>query len=145
MLAAPPSGGRILIMDDEDAVRYVTGSIVEQLGFSAAFAADGDEAITRYRDALDRDEPYDAVLMDLTIPGGMGGREAISQLRGVDPAVKAVVMSGYSNDPVLASYRDYGFLGVLGKPFKAGDLARVLSEVLAEKPRELDKVSDSSE
>ncbi len=126
------AGGRILIMDDEDAVRHVTGSIVEQLGYEATLAADGREAIDRYRQALDREQPYDAVIMDLTIPGGMGGREAIDHLRGLDPSVRAVVMSGYSNDPVLSSYRDYGFRGVIGKPFKADDLARVLGEVLTE-------------
>ncbi len=124
------SGGRILIMDDEDAVRHVTGTIIEQLGFEAAYAIDGQEAIDRYQRALDREQPYDAVIMDLTIPGGMGGQEAIGRLRDLDPAVRAVVMSGYSNDPVLANYRDYGFRGVIGKPFAADDLARVLSEVL---------------
>ena len=123
-------GGRILIMDDEAAVRHVTGSIVEQLGFEATLTADGRDAIDRYRRAMDREQPYDVVIMDLTIPGGMGGREAIDHLRGLDPSVRAVVMSGYSNDPVLASYRDFGFRGVIGKPFKAEDLARVLSEVL---------------
>ncbi len=123
-------GGRILIMDDEDAVRHVTGSIIEQLGFQAAYAVDGREAIDRYRHALDLEEPYDAVIMDLTIPGGMGGQETIGHLLDLDPAVRAVVMSGYSNDPVLANYRDYGFQARIGKPFAADDLARVLSEVL---------------
>ncbi len=124
------AGGRILIMDDEDAVRHVTGSIIEQLGFEAAYAIDGQEAIDRYRHALDLKQPYDAVIMDLTIPGGMGGQEAIGHLLDLDPAVRAVVMSGYSNDPVLANYRQFGFQGVIGKPFAAEDLARVLSEVL---------------
>ncbi len=123
-------GGRILIMDDEDAVRHVTGSIIEQLGFEAAYAVDGQEAIDRYRRALDLKQPYDAVIMDLTIPGGMGGQEAIGHLLDIDPAVRAVVMSGYSNDPVLANYRSFGFQGVIGKPFAADDLARVLGEVL---------------
>ena len=123
-------GGRILIMDDEDAVRHVTGSIIEQLGFQATYAVDGQDAIDRYRQALDVEEPYAAVIMDLTIPGGMGGQEAIERLRALDPSVRAVVMSGYSNDPVLANYRDYGFQARIGKPFAADDLARVLSEVL---------------
>ncbi len=128
--AALGGGGRILIMDDEDAVRHVTGSIIEQLGFQATYAIDGREAIDHYRYALERQEPYDVVIMDLTIPGGMGGQEAISHLRALDPEVRAVVMSGYSNDPVLANYREYGFLGRIGKPFAADDLAKVLSEVI---------------
>ncbi len=123
-------GGRVLIMDDEDAVRHVTGSIVEQLGFRTAYAVDGQEVIDRYRHAMDLKEPYDVVIMDLTIPGGMGGQEAIGHLLDLDPGVCAVVMSGYSNDPVLANYRDYGFQGVIAKPFAADDLARVLREVL---------------
>ena len=123
-------GGRILIMDDEDAVRHVTGSIIEQLGFRATYAVDGQDAIDRYRQALDADDPYDVVIMDLTIPGGMGGQEAIERLRALDPKVRAVVMSGYSNDPVLANYREYGFRARISKPFAADDLARVLSEVL---------------
>ncbi len=126
-----PGGGRILIMDDEDAVRHVTGSIVEQLGYRVTHVADGDQALERYRQAMASGEPYDAVLMDLTIPGGMGGREAIARLLDIDPAARAVVMSGYSNDPVLASHREYGFRGVMSKPFKAEDLARVLYEVLS--------------
>ena len=123
-------GGRILIMDDEDAVRHVTGSIVEQLGFQVAYAANGQEAVDRYRRAMAAEEPYDAVIMDLTIPGGMGGQEAIGHLRAIDPAVRAIVMSGYSNDPVLAEYGDYGFCARIGKPFAAYELARVLSKVL---------------
>ncbi len=123
-------GGRILIMDDEDAVRHVTGSIVEQLGFHASYAVDGRQAIDRYRRALDQKQPYDAVIVDLTIPGGMGGQEAIGHLLDLDPEARAIVMSGYSNDPVLANHLDYGFQGVIGKPFTAEDLGRALREVL---------------
>ncbi|MEM7351696.1 MAG: ATP-binding protein, partial [Acidobacteriota bacterium] len=131
--AKPGSGGgRVLIMDDEAGVRHVTGSIVAQLGYRAELVADGREAIDRYREARGHERPYDVVIMDLTIPGGMGGQEAIVRLLELDPEVRAIVMSGYSNDPVLANFRDYGFLGVITKPFKSDDLARVLSEVLTE-------------
>ncbi|RMH23480.1 MAG: response regulator [Acidobacteria bacterium] len=124
-------GGRILIMDDDEAVRTTTGAMVERLGFRAAYAADGLEAIAAYQRALAEDQPFAAVIMDLTIPGGMGGKETIRRLREIDPAVRAVVISGYSNDPVLANHRQYGFMGRISKPFDVEVLARVLSEVAA--------------
>ena len=124
-------GGRILIMDDDREVREITGSIVERLGYRVAFAADGMQAIESYSEALDSDQPFDAVIMDLTIRGGMGGKTAIRHLRDLDPTVRAIVASGYSNDPVLAKYQQYGFQGRISKPFRTDDLARVLDDVLA--------------
>ncbi|MEE8526316.1 MAG: PAS domain S-box protein, partial [Thermoanaerobaculia bacterium] len=129
--AHPGGGGRILIMDDEREVREITGSIVERLGYRVAFAADGMQAIACYSEALDSDHPFDAVIMDLTVRGGMGGKTAIQHLRDLDPSVRAIVASGYSNDPVLARYQQYGFQGRISKPFQSEDLARVLDDVLA--------------
>ncbi len=126
--------GRLLIMDDDEQVRTVTGSMVEQLGYRAAYAADGAEAIESYRQALSGAEPFDAVIMDLTIPGGMGGQAAIRHLLELDPQVRAIVASGYSNDPVLANYRTYGFRGRISKPFQTEDLVRAMREVLAPRP-----------
>jgi len=122
--------GRLLIMDDDEGVRAVTGAMAERLGYRVEHAAEGGEAIELYQRGLDTPHPFDAVIMDLTIRGGMGGQEAIRRLLELDPEVRAVVVSGYSNDPVLANYRDFGFLGRIGKPFRPKDLARVLDDVL---------------
>jgi CheY-like chemotaxis protein len=93
--------------------------------------ADGREAVARYRAERAEGRPFALVVMDLTVPGGMGGLEALEQLRRIDPDVKAVVSSGYSGDPVLANPRDYGFCGVVAKPYEVGEFARVLREALA--------------
>jgi PAS domain S-box-containing protein len=122
--------GRLLVMDDDEGVRAVTGAMAERLGYRVELASEGGEAIELYRRGLGEARPFDAVIMDLTIRGGMGGREAIRRLVELDPEVRAVVVSGYSNDPVLANYRDYGFLGRIGKPFRPEDLAQVLDDVL---------------
>lgn len=123
-------GGRILVMDDEEIIRDVTRHILERLGYDVALARDGEEAIQMYRDAQRRGRPFDAVIMDLTVPGGMGGKEAIKRLRTIDPQVKAIVASGYSNDPIMANYRAYGFDGVVAKPYRIDELRRVLHRVL---------------
>ncbi len=122
--------GRVLVMDDEPFVRDVIGAMLERLGYEPDFAEHGEGAIALYRKAMSLGLPFGAVIMDLTIPGGMGGVEAAQRLREIDPDVRIIVSSGYSNDPVMASYRDYGFLGVARKPFKVGELSRVLGEVL---------------
>ena len=93
-------------------------------------ARDGEEAVELYERELRRSRPFDAVILDLTVPGGMGGKDAVKRLRALDPAVKAIVSSGYCNDPVMASYRDHGFRGVIAKPYNVDDLAAVLKEVL---------------
>jgi PAS domain S-box-containing protein len=123
--------GRVLVMDDEPFVRDVIGAMLVRLGYEPDFAEHGEEAIVRYRDAMSGDSPFVAVIMDLTIPGGMGGVEASQRLREIDPGVRIIVSSGYSNDPVMANYRDYGFVGVARKPFRVGELSRVLDEVLS--------------
>ena len=122
--------GRILVMDDEETVLLVAQRILSTLGYSATPVRNGTEAIAGYAAAAERGEPFDAVIMDLTIPGGMGGREAIEQLKKLDPAVKAIASSGYSNDPVMANHRDYGFAAVLAKPYTLADLAATLRRVV---------------
>jgi PAS domain S-box-containing protein len=122
--------GRVLVMDDEEMVRRVTGEILGALGYEVDFARDGGEAIERYRNAKEGGQPFDVVLMDLTIAGGMGGKDAIRKLLEYDPAVKAIVSSGYSNDPVMANFRDHGFRDVIIKPYKAIDLSRVLHALM---------------
>ncbi|HML95060.1 MAG TPA: PAS domain S-box protein [Thermodesulfobacteriota bacterium] len=122
--------GKILIMDDEETVRQVAGDMMKRLGYRVEAAADGQEAITKYLEAKEAGEPFDAVMFDLTVPGGMGGKEAFTRLLEIDPGVRAVVSSGYSNDPVMAKYDEYGFKGVVTKPYSIEELSRVLYEVL---------------
>ncbi len=116
------SKGRVLVMDDEEAVRDVMGNMLQHLGYEVEFARDGAEAIYLYKHAtLDRD-PFDAVILDLIIPGGMGGNETLKALLDIDPAVKAIVISGYSNDPIMTDFASYGFKGVISKPYKFEEL-----------------------
>ncbi len=122
--------GKILIMDDEETVRQVAGEMMRRLGYSVDDASDGQEALRKYSEAKDAGEPFDAVMFDLTVPGGMGGKEAFGKLLEMDPDVKAIVSSGYSNDPVMAKYNEYGFKGVVTKPYSIEELGRVLYDVL---------------
>lgn len=123
--------GKILIMDDEKMVRDISGEMLRSLGYEASFAEHGEKAIEMYKAALAAGEPFDAVIMDLTVPGGMGGGEAISGLRAIDPAVRAIVSSGYSNDPIMAAYREHGFKAVMIKPYNLKTFSTVLRKVLA--------------
>lgn len=122
--------GKILIMDDEELIRDLASQILLVAGYDVVPAKDGTEAIAIFENALRSGEPFDAVIMDLTIPGGMGGKETIRRLLRIDPQVKAIVSSGYSNDPVMAEFAFYGFKGVLEKPYNAEDLSRTLNAIL---------------
>ena len=128
--AALTGKGRVLIMDDEEAIRTLVKMMLDPLGYEVALAADGAEAISCYEKAQLAQRPFDVVILDLTIPGGMGGIEALQRLRGLNPAVKAVVSSGYSDDPVMAQYVEHGFAGVVAKPYRLQDLTRTLQQVL---------------
>jgi CheY-like chemotaxis protein len=122
--------GKILFMDDEEVVRRATRRLLESAGYTGVMAADGDEAVRLYEEARAAGEPFDVVMLDLTIPGGMGGKETLDVLKELDPDVKAIVASGYSNDPVVSEYREFGFKASLTKPFDLEDLADVLARVL---------------
>jgi CheY-like chemotaxis protein len=122
--------GRILVMDDEAPLRKMVGKMLKILGYESEFAKDGAEAIRMFKEAKEAEKPYDAVILDLTIPGGMGGKEAINKFLEIDPEVKAIVSSGYSVDPVLANFQEYGFKGMMPKPFESLSLSKVLHEVL---------------
>jgi len=122
--------GKILVMDDEASLRKIAGRILEKLGYEAEFAKDGAEAIRMYKEAQASEKPYYAVILDLTIPGGMGGKDAVNKLLEIDPEVKAIVSSGYSEDPVLANFQEYGFKGMMPKPFTSRSLSKVLHEVI---------------
>jgi two-component system cell cycle sensor histidine kinase/response regulator CckA len=128
--------GRILVMDDEVALKKMIGRMLQKLGYESEFAKDGAEAIEMYKAAMKSGMPYDAVILDLTIPGGMGGKEAIKKLLKIDPEVKAIVSSGYSDDPVLANFQEYGFKGMMPKPFETLSLGKVLHEVLEGKGKD---------
>jgi len=123
--------GHILIMDDDVMVRDLSVDMLMSCGFSVDTAEEGEEALEKYISAAKSDNPFDIVIMDLTIPGGMGGKEAISELLAIDPKAKVVVSSGYSTDPIMANYGDYGFKGRLAKPFRMGDMEQVLFRVMA--------------
>ncbi len=122
--------GRILVMDDEEAVRESAGEILRHIGYEPSFARDGAEAVDLYRRARESDAPFDAVIVDLTVPGGMGGKEAVQRIATVDPGVKAVVSSGYANDPVMADYRRHGFSAVITKPYSTREMGKVLRNLL---------------
>ncbi|MBW2098896.1 MAG: response regulator [Deltaproteobacteria bacterium] len=122
--------GKILVMDDEKMIRDVVGDMLGILGYEAEFAKDGAEAVELYKKAEQSVRPFDAVIMDLTVPGGMGGKEAVRKLAEIDPEVKAIVSSGYSDDPVMADFRKYGFSNVVAKPYNIKELGDALYEVL---------------
>lgn len=126
------SKGRILVMDDEEIIREVVGALLKHLGYSVEYARDGIEAMNHYQQAMSSGKPFDAVLMDLTVVDGMGGKETIERMLQIDPAVKAIVSSGYSTDPVMSRFRDYGFVAALDKPYKLNELSAVLEDVLRE-------------
>jgi CheY-like chemotaxis protein/two-component sensor histidine kinase len=133
---APPrvDGLKVLVMDDDESVRAVVQRMLDWLHCSMIPACDGEQALLLYEQHRSQDDPIDVVIMDLTVPGRMGGKEAIGRLRALDPQVKAIVSSGYSNDPILSSYRDYGFQAVLTKPYDLQELQQVLGRLAGAGP-----------
>ncbi len=125
--------GRILVMDDEEAIRRVMTSLIEVLGYQVETVTDGEEAVVHYRVAQEKDEPFDAVILDLTVPAGMGGLDTVKQLRKLDPHLKAIVSSGHVTHDALENYQKYGFAGVIRKPCTGEQLSRVLVSVMAER------------
>jgi PAS domain S-box-containing protein len=126
------NSARILLMDDEASIRKMAEQILCALGYQSVSVRDGQEAVKAYQEALDKGQPFDLLITDLTVPGGMGGKDLIKELIKINPKVKSIVMSGYSNDPVMSAHREYGFMGVLEKPFKIKTLAQSIITVLNE-------------
>ncbi len=127
----PVSGsGKILVMDDEEMIRETTAELLNFLGYQVDTAIDGEEAVSLYRQAMDSGDPYQVVIMDLTVPGGMGGVDTMAALQKLDPEVNGISTSGYSDDPVMANYTDYGFKAVLPKPCKINVMAQTIQSLL---------------
>jgi signal transduction histidine kinase/ActR/RegA family two-component response regulator len=129
-LSAATGSARILFMDDEETIRRLGASILGRVGYDVKTVNDGAEAVREYAAAREAGQPFALVILDLTIPGGMGGRQAVEQLRKLDPDVKAIVSSGYSNDLVLSNYQAHGFQGMVSKPYEIADLVLTVERVL---------------
>jgi PAS domain S-box-containing protein len=125
--------GKILVMDDEEMVREVLGRMLTRLGYEAEFARDGSEAIKMFVQAHGSGQAFVAVILDLTVPGGMGGKETMARLLEIDPRVKGVVSSGYSDDPIMADFQKYGLSGVIAKPYRISELSKILNQMIIKK------------
>jgi len=121
--------GKILIMDDQEAILKMVNRMLQRMGYEVDIAKNGKEAIKIYQQALNSQQPFNLVILDLTIPGGMGGADTMTELLKIDPQVKAVVSSGYSNDPIMANYKEFGFYGVVPKPYTKNELSEVLNKI----------------
>jgi two-component system cell cycle sensor histidine kinase/response regulator CckA len=131
-VASTPTGrGRILVMDDEASIRTLASRMITSLGHEAEVVDDGTAAIEQYMQALKTGQPFDAVILDLVVPGGMGAREAIARLSTVDPAVKAIVVSGYAQDSAVTEFREHGFKASIAKPYTLEELDATLHAVMA--------------
>jgi len=124
--------GKALVMDDEEMIRDLAGEMLSYSGYHVTFAKNGEESIDFYKKEMETGIPFDFVILDLTIPGGMGGKEAIKKILQIDPKAKVIVSSGYSNDPVMANYKEYGFSGVIAKPFQLKNLQKAINSVFVD-------------
>ena len=129
-LAGKSGQGKILLMDDEAIIRDVAAGMLEYLGFEVFLTDDGEKAIEIYGRLMETESPIDAVILDLTVPGGMGGKETIKKLIEMDPRVKAIVSSGYSQDPIMSNPEKHGFAGVATKPYRIQEISEVLCKIL---------------
>ncbi len=123
-------GFKILVMDDESYIRELVKDMLEVLGHTFYTATDGDEAIKKYKNAMEKGEKFDLVILDLTIQGGKGGKETIQQLREIDPNINAIVASGYSDDIIMTNYKEFGFKGRLVKPYLIDNLKEEIFKVM---------------
>ena len=129
--------GKILFMDDQKNIRSMVKQMLNSLGYEIELAEDGMKAIELYKKAQQKEHPFDVVILDLTVPGGMGGVDAIKKLIELDSEVKAIVSSGYANDPIMSGFKEYGFSGVMAKPFDIEELSVVLYQILQNKSNKL--------
>ncbi len=122
--------GKLLIMDDEEVIRKTVSQMLHFIGYDVEVAEDGAAALEMYKKAREINKPFDAVILDITVPGSMGGKETVKKLLEIDPEAKAIVFSGYSNDPILGDFQKYGFKGAVNKPFKLQEMNEVLQKVM---------------
>jgi CheY-like chemotaxis protein len=121
-------------MDDEEAIRELLSEMLTILGYEALCTRDGAEAIAAYERARAAGRPFAAVILDIMVPGGLGGKEAMVHLRAIDPQVKAIISSGYATDPIITNFAQYGFSGVVTKPYTVAKLQHTLQRVLMATP-----------
>ena len=122
--------GRVLVVDDEEAIRALVDFTLSHLGYQVTQAATALDGVNAYREKLEAGERFDAVILDLTLPGGMGGKEALKKLIEIDPTVNAIVSSGYATDATMSRYQDFGFRGVIAKPYEAAELGKIVHDVI---------------
>jgi CheY-like chemotaxis protein len=122
--------GLILLMDDDEKIREIGREMLEHMGYQVKTASDGHQALELYIMAMLENTPFDAVIMDLTVPGGMGGKETMAKLLEIDPSATVIVSSGYANDTVMSNYKQYGFSAIVAKPYKIEDVSKVLKSLL---------------
>ncbi|HEY9188287.1 MAG TPA: response regulator [Bacteroidota bacterium] len=120
--------GFVILMDDDESIREIAKEIINAIGYDVITATNGEELITLYKDAISKNIKVTAVILDLTVPGGMGGKEAIKKLIEIDPNVYGIVSSGYSNDPIMSHYKVYGFKDVIVKPYRIEEMEDVLTK-----------------
>jgi CheY-like chemotaxis protein len=123
--------GKVLVMDDDLIVRTVVETLLKKAGYTPVGVSNGTQTLTIYTEALSQKEPFLVTIMDLTIPGGMGGKETVKKLREIDPLAKVIAFSGYSNDPIFTDFKEYGFDGVISKPFSIEEFLRTITTVLS--------------
>ncbi|MFA5260587.1 MAG: ATP-binding protein [Candidatus Omnitrophota bacterium] len=124
--------GRVLVLDDEAEVRSMFGQFLFRFGFEVVLTTSGEEAVEKFKEAKAQGQLFSLIILDLTVRGGMGGKDTLRELQKIDPRVKAIVTSGYSNDQVMSQYKEYGFKGRLTKPFNFEELNSVIKEVIAQ-------------
>src|SRR5436305_3375196 len=122
--------GRVLVVDDEEAIRALVDFTLGHLGYEVAQAESALEGVNIYQQKLEAGERFDLVILDLTLPGGMGGKEALKKLIEIDPTVNAIVSSGYATDATMSRYQDFGFRGVIAKPYEAAELGKIVHDVI---------------
>ena len=127
-----PGRGRILVMDDEDAIRETASEMLEETGYEVVAVPDGESAVAAWHEAKEQERPFDLAIVDLTVPGAMGGAAAVVAIHAVDPSARAIVSSGYSDSPVLADWRAHGFVGSVGKPYGVRQLLDAVGAALSE-------------
>ncbi len=117
-------------MDDEEPIRYTTGELLKDMGYDSMITGDGFEAISIYKKEMERGRHFDIIILDLIVPGGMGGEETMRKLLEIDNEVKVILTSGNLDDPILKNFREYGFTDVILKPYSIEELAKILRSII---------------